>query len=224
MFGNVDKVLCMDLFYGIYGVGAIVIILFSQYFNKNNFILFVFGFGVGSGVEYMISFFTELLLKTQWWDYTGYVLNLNGRICLLYSIFWGLLTVFLVRKINPKIDRAMNNIRKKFPSKVLKAIVLVIIAFLFLDCIITCVAQEAFIVRLVKENEIAVDNQEKFDKKYESFYKNEKVSDFIYRFWGDEKMIRTFPNIKISDKDGNIIYLDSLLPDIQPYYLKVFDK
>ena len=36
-------------------------------------------------------------------------------------------------------------------------------------------------------------------------------------------MIRTFPNLKITDKDGNIIYMDSLL-DIQPYYLKVHDK
>ena len=35
-------------------------------------------------------------------------------------------------------------------------------------------------------------------------------------------MIRTFPNLKINDKDRNIIYMDSLL-DIQPYYLKVHD-
>ena len=33
-------------------------------------------------------------------------------------------------------------------------------------------------------------------------------------------MIKTFPNLKINDVDGNIIYMDSLL-DIQPYYLKV---
>ena len=37
-------------------------------------------------------------------------------------------------------------------------------------------------------------------------------------------MIRTFPNIKINDKDGNIIYIDSLLKDIQPYYTKVHVK
>ena len=36
-------------------------------------------------------------------------------------------------------------------------------------------------------------------------------------------MIRTFPNLKITDKNGNIVYMDSLL-DIQPYYLKVHDK
>jgi len=36
-------------------------------------------------------------------------------------------------------------------------------------------------------------------------------------------MIRTFPNLKTVDKDGNILYFDSLLPDIQPYYYK-FEK
>ena len=37
-------------------------------------------------------------------------------------------------------------------------------------------------------------------------------------------MIRTFPNLKVQDVNGNIIYLDSLLPEIQPYYYKIFDK
>ena len=39
-----------------------------------------------------------------------------------------------------------------------------------------------------------------------------------------KKMIKTFPNIKVEDIDNNQIYLDSLLKDIQPYYLKVYDK
>ena len=34
-------------------------------------------------------------------------------------------------------------------------------------------------------------------------------------------MIRTFPNLKVKDADGNIVYMDSLLKEIQPYYIKV---
>ena len=37
-------------------------------------------------------------------------------------------------------------------------------------------------------------------------------------------MIRTFPNMKIKDKKGNTIYFDSLLPDIQACYFKIFDN
>ena len=50
------------------------------------------------------------------------------------------------------------------------------------------------------------------------------LSKIILKFWNDKKMIRTFPNMKIEDKDGNDVYLDSLLPDIQAYYLKIFNK
>ena len=36
-------------------------------------------------------------------------------------------------------------------------------------------------------------------------------------------MIKTFPNLKVRDVNGDIIYMDSFL-DIQPYYLKIHDK
>ena len=58
---------------------------------------------------------------------------------------------------------------------------------------------------------------------YHNIYDNEKVSNFIYKYFGDKKILRTFPNLKVQDVDGNIIYMDSLLPDIQPYYLKIHD-
>ena len=76
-------------FCSIYGVGAVVIILVLKYkFFKNNHTLFIGGFLVGSVVEYVISFFGEMILNVKWWDYSGRFLNINGRICFLYSLFW----------------------------------------------------------------------------------------------------------------------------------------
>ena len=43
-------------FCGIYGVGAVVLILALRYFNKNNYTLFLGGCLVGSIIEYIISF------------------------------------------------------------------------------------------------------------------------------------------------------------------------
>ena len=65
------------------------------------------------------------------------------------------------------------------------------------------------------------------EKREEAYYKiqnNKWLSNFIDNHWNDEKMIKTFPNIKVEDMNNNIIYLDSLLPTIQPYYKKIFDK
>ena len=37
-------------------------------------------------------------------------------------------------------------------------------------------------------------------------------------------MIKTFPNLKVISKNGEIIFIRDVLKDIQPYYFKVFDK
>ena len=35
-------------------------------------------------------------------------------------------------------------------------------------------------------------------------------------------MLKTYPNLKLQDVDGNIIYISDLLKDIKPYYFKVY--
>ena len=136
----------MVLFYGIYGIGAVIIIVFSQYFNKNNFTLFLGGYVIGSITEYLISFLVEVILHAKWWDYSNNLLNMNGRVCLLYSVFWGILTVFLVKKFNPIIEQTMKQASHKIPLKLAKGIISFIIIFLIslqnngLHCIVllTC--------------------------------------------------------------------------------------
>lgn len=209
-------------FLGIYGIGGVILIIFIKYFNKNNLTIFAAGFLIGSLTEYIISYVTDIFLHTQWWDYSDKILNINGRICLLYSVFWGLLTVFLVKVINPRIDKIYEKIINKFSKKSIKICLTLLITFLAIDCLLTAYAQEKFIIRMVVENNINVENLEEYKKEYERTYNNKITSDVINKFWNNKKMIKTFPNIKIEDIEGNIIYLNSLLPEIQPYYIKIF--
>lgn len=211
-------------FYGIYGVGAVIIIVFSQYFNKNNFTLFLGGYIIGSTTEYLTSFLVEIILHAKWWDYSNNILNINGRVCLLYSVFWGILTIFLVKKFNPFLDYIMIKIKNKLPRKLAKGILCFIIIFLILDCLATCYAQDLFITRMAINNNIEIKDLNRREKEYKKIEENEHLTKFINNYWNDKKMIITFPNMKIEDKNGNIIYLDSLLPEIQPYYKKIFDK
>ena len=144
----------MDHFYGIYGVGAVIIIETAQYFNKNNFSLFIGGYVMGSIIEYLISFLVEVFLNTKWWDYSNNILNINGRICLLYSVFWGILSIVLVKKFNPIIDKLLSKMSIKFSGKMIKAIISFIIVFLLFDCIATCYAQDLFVTRMAITNGI----------------------------------------------------------------------
>ena len=100
-------------FCGIYGLGAVVLILSLKYFKKNNYTLFLGGFLVGGTLEYVISYIGEVMFDARWWDYSDRFLNINGRICLLYSLFWGILALILMRIINPQVDKFIEYIKKK---------------------------------------------------------------------------------------------------------------
>lgn len=211
-------------FCGIYGSGAVIISLSAKYFDKNKLTLFIGGFLIGTITEYITSFLVETIMGITWWDYSNYIFNINGRVCLLYSIFWGILTPFLIKIVNVQIDKTISKIKEKISIRLLKAITFAIIIFLFVDCLLTCFAQKQFINRMVVEKNIKVDNIEKVLEEYDNIYNNEILSKIIFKFWNDKKMIKTFPNMKIEDSKGNDVYFDSLLPYIQAYYLKIFSK
>lgn len=211
-------------FCAIYGLGAVVMILCLQPFKKNNNTLFWGGFVAGSVIEYLVSLIGELIFHVIWWDYSDMPLNINGRVCVYFSIFWGLLGICLVSYINPKIDKLINFIKRKISDKALKIIEMITAVFLIVDCLLTAYALKAFYIRMVKLHNINIGNVEMIDKEYDKMYGNKKKSDFIYKYWGDEKMIKTLPNLKLQDNDGKIVYFDSLLPDIQTYYYKFSDK
>ena len=211
-------------FCAIYGLGAVIMIIFLHKYQKKYNALFIGGFIVGSITEYLVSLFGEMILGVKWWDYSGMPLNLNGRICVYFSIFWGFLGMYLIASLNPKIDRLINWIKSKIKSiKTLKGITIAVIIFLLIDCIATGFAIDFFLIRMIAKNDINVENKEAVMQEYNVIYGDEGLSNFIYTFWGDKKMIKTFPNLKTIDKDGNIIYMDSLL-DIQPYYMQIYDK
>lgn len=188
-------------FCGIYGVGAVIMILSLQYFNQNNNRLFIGGFIVGSIVEYIISWYGDVFLHVKWWDYSDMPLNINGRICVFYSLFWGLLAIYLISYVNPRIDRLIDWIKSKIQPKKLKILTATVTILLLLDCLLTGYALEFFIVRKIHENDIQVAYKEEVDKLYDKIYNNENLSNFIYKSWGDRKMIKTFPNLKTQDKD-----------------------
>lgn len=211
-------------FCAIYGLGASVMIMFLHKYSKNYTRLFIGGFIVGSIVEYLVSWIGESLLGVKWWDYSDMPLNINGRICVYFSIFWGFLALYLIASFNPRIDRLINWIKSKLSVKALKALATTVTLVLLIDCIVTGIALSFFLIRMVNDYDLNVPNKEIIVHKYEDIYKDEKLSNFIYKYWGDRKMLRTFPNLKVQDIDGNMIYMDSLLSDIQPYYYKFHFK
>ena len=93
------------------GVGLIAVLLYR--FRKNPILEGVMVVLLCGFVEYMTSLVMELTLGMRWWDYTGYYLNLNGRICgegLTVFALGGMAAVYL---LVPVIDGAVTRIQPK---------------------------------------------------------------------------------------------------------------
>ena len=207
-------------FCGIYGIGAVVLILALRYFNKNNYTLFLGGCLVGSIVEYIISFLGEVIFAARWWDYSNRLLNINGRICLLYAIFWGVLSLMLIRIINPQVDRFIKYIKTKINMKTLKIITGAGIVFMIVNALASGVAMNLFLMRMAVENDLDIKNKEKTIEQYNKIYGDSGKAEFIHKYWGDKKMIMTYPNVTLTLEDGSTVYVHDLIPDIKPYIYK----
>ena len=206
-------------FCSIYGLGAVLMILPLQRFKKNNYTLFVAGFVIGSIIEYLVSLIGELIFHIKWWDYSDQILNLNGRICVLFSLFWGLLAIYLMSDINKRVDKLIDFLKKKISIGILKTVVVVVSVFLAFDLGITAYALQMFTIRIVYDNNLNVANKQYIDEQYEKIYvKDTKQKEFILKYFNDEKMIKTFPNIKIEDANGNILFYRAYVKDIKQYY------
>lgn len=205
-------------FCAIYGVGAVVMIVGLQRFKKNNYTLFIGGFLIGSIVEYVISWAGEMLFHIKWWDYSSMPFNINGRICIWFSFFWGVLAIYLMSHFNPKVDKFLD----KFSPKVLTGITIALVIFMYLDSCVTGFALRMLYTRLTNEYNIELQGVDSYLEAFTELYENPEIKKIVDKFFNDEVMIKTFPNIKVTGKDGNTIWVCDILKDIQPYYIRFF--
>lgn len=88
---------------------------------------------IGSAVEYGCSWWQEVTFGSRSWDYSHMPLNINGRICLLYSIFWGILGVMWIKDIYPRMAKWILRI----PDKAGKVITWAVTVFLLVNCLVS---------------------------------------------------------------------------------------
>ena len=113
----------------VYGFGALVMTLSLSWFdNMRDLYIIVFGTFIGGVYEYVCSVIQEKLLGSVSWDYRRFPLNLNGRINLLYCIFWGILALLWVRDFYPGLSKVIELIPNEY-GIILTWICLVFIIF-----------------------------------------------------------------------------------------------
>ena len=147
-------------------------------------------------------------------------LNINGRICFYYSIFWGILAIFLMKAIHPRVRNLMAFILKKSSAKFTKMAIIIISVFLAVDCILSGYAINLFTIRMIAENDLNVANKEIIYEMNDRLHESKLNSFLMNTLFNDEKMIKTYPNLKVQQLDGTMVYFKDLLPDIKPYLFR----
>lgn len=98
----------------IYGFGGIVILALPKQLQNPVWVLFLSGIFFCSVVEYIGSWLLEKMFHAHWWDYSNMKitikgktipLNIKGRVCLLNSVLFGIMTVGVIDFVQPLINR-----------------------------------------------------------------------------------------------------------------------
>ncbi len=137
--GN-KKLVNRGMLYGpicpIYGFGGVLITYGLSYFKNNFVVLFIFSFIGCSIIEYFTSFILEKIFDLKLWDYQDKKYNINGRVCLLNSSLFGLLSLLLIYVVNPYLILPLN----KFISNYIVLVFIILVSIFVVDLICTLIS------------------------------------------------------------------------------------
>lgn len=120
-----------------YGMGAVLLTLILDRFqNTKAWKIFLISFFAGTVTEYICSLGQEICFGTVAWDYSNVPLNINGRVCLLYSSFWGFLGIFWAKIVIPEMTKIFEKVHIPFN----KVLVWTFIVYFCFNCFLSATA------------------------------------------------------------------------------------
>ena len=97
----------------IYGFGGLIVLL-ALHRVRSRPVIFFFATIISCGaVEYFTSWILEVCFDKKWWDYSGYFLNLNGRICAEGLFVFGVCGLAFIYVLAPLLDNLIRKINRR---------------------------------------------------------------------------------------------------------------
>ena len=107
-----------------YGIGGLLIVYVLKRWRDRPLVLFLLGMTFMTIFELLTSYFCEFALGTHYWQYHNTPLTFDGRIGLIPSISWGVLSVLVIRFVEPALSRLYNRLEsKRFFSQVVYTLI-----------------------------------------------------------------------------------------------------
>lgn len=95
----------------IYGMGGMVALILTNKLKKNPALTFLWSIVICGVIEYSSATSLWNRFHQKWWDYSGYFLNVNGRICAEGLLVFGIGCVMVIYLIAPIMDMIFSRIK-----------------------------------------------------------------------------------------------------------------
>ena len=119
----------------VYGIGAVILFLALKNI-RDPVHIFVCGAVIGGVTEYLLSIGQELIFGSVSWDYSNLPLNINGRTTLVYMAVWGVMCLFAIKVLFPRLLAVVH----KIPENIRKRAAIIIFIILAVDALISSAA------------------------------------------------------------------------------------
>ena len=113
----------------IYGTCGVLLLVLLKKVRDNPLATFLLGMVVCGLVEYSTAWYLETFKHAKWWNYSGYFLNLHGRICAEGLLVFGLGGCMFICVPGP----ILNNLYAKVPGRVKTVVCTALLAVFLLD-------------------------------------------------------------------------------------------
>ena len=117
----------------IYGYGSLVILILLYRFRRKPLVYFLLSIMLCGILEYFSGWILEMHHGVRWWDYSGYFININGRICAEGLLVFGIMALCITYFVAPLLD----NIFKLFNKNLIYPLCIILISIYILDSIIS---------------------------------------------------------------------------------------
>lgn len=199
----------------IYGFGAVVLYILLIPLHGKPLAIFSVGFIVLSIWEYFVGYLLEKIFKTKYWDYSNNKFNINGRVCLLNSIYWGFLSVFFIEIWNPWVEMQFS----KLTINVMIYVDSILIIYMLIDFILSAIKATNLRKRISKLIKLGESLKERLEELKKSSSEKQKVA--LQNIIDDLKLKQKRYKEKT---DKQIEKLKNAFPTVQSEHIKEYLK
>lgn len=179
-------------------------------------------YGTGAILEYTTSWVMEQLFHARWWDYSNFRFNLQGRVCLLGALIFGLGGVGVVLGSQPYVERVTDMI----PLPMLHTLVTVLALITIIDLAVTVAGMLEFervldsVSQVVQDVAARAGGTWQWGSSAVSDRMRELSQDTVERLrWAvngvinaqQKRMLKSFPKFQVPDRQDIIDSLRELM-------------